>query len=122
VEKLYCLGDPFTMTKKILLILLNLFIIACIALVAIAPIIPAVIAANVVNATGCQLDEGSIHPCLINGVDYGETLYTMGMMPWFVFFSVPLAVGLFIVYVIIVVIIFLIRVFKKPREEAHEPA
>jgi hypothetical protein len=108
------------MAKKILLILLNIAIIGCIVLVAIAPIIPAVIAANVVNAAGCRLDEGSIHPCLINGVDYGDTLYTMGMMPWFVFFSVPLAVGLFVVYLVIVGIILLIRIFRKPKNEVLE--
>jgi len=110
------------MTKKVLLILLNIGIILCIALVAIAPIIPAVIAANIVDAAGCQLDEGSIHPCLINGVDYGDTLYTWGMMPWFVFASFPLAVALFVVYLVIAGIILLIRIFRKPKKEVPEPA
>ncbi len=109
------------MTKQALLILLNLSILVCILLVAIAPLIPALIAAYIVDAVGCQLDEGSIHPCLINGVDYGDTLYTLGMMPWFVFFSVPLAAGLLVVYLVIAGIITLVRVFKKRKTEAFEP-
>lgn len=110
------------MAKKVLLILLNIGIIGCIVLVAIAPIIPAAIAGNVANAAGCQLDEGSIHPCVINGVDYGEDLYTWGMMPWFLFASFPIAVILFVIYLVVVAIIFLVRIFRKPKKEAPEPA
>ncbi len=110
------------MTKKILLILLNIGIIGCVALVAIAPVIPAAIAGNIVNAAGCQLDEGSVHPCVINGVDYGEELYTWGMMPWFLFASFPIAVILFVIYLVIVGIILLVRIFRKPKKEVPEPA
>ena len=30
------------------------------------------------SAFGCQLDEGSIHPCIVLGLDFGGLLYPMG--------------------------------------------
>jgi hypothetical protein len=110
------------MIKNVLLILLNISIIGCIVLVALAPIIPAVIAGNVASSAGCQLDEGSIHPCVINGVDYGEQLYTWGMMPWFVFASFPVAAILFVIYLVIVGLLILVRIFRKPKKETPGPA
>src|SRR5512133_1379582 len=104
------------MIKKVLLILLNIGIIGCIVLVAIAPIIPAAIAGNVANAACCQLDEVSIHPCVINGVDYGKDLYTWGMMPWFLFATFPIALILFAIYLVVVVITFLVKIFRNLKK------
>ena len=30
----------------------------------------------IANSHGCKVDEGSVHPCIINGKDYGQLLYT----------------------------------------------
>jgi hypothetical protein len=38
----------------------------------------------------CQLDEGSVHPCLIGGVDLGPTLYVMSVSAWFGLMTLPL--------------------------------
>jgi ABC-type antimicrobial peptide transport system permease subunit len=108
------------MTKKILLIVLNLSIIACIVLIGLAPIIPTAIAAEVADAYGCKLDESGVHPCLINGVDYGETLLTMGMMAWLAIASIPIAIGLFVIYLVVVIIIAIVAFIVKKRKKVAE--
>jgi len=37
----------------------------------------------------CKVDEGSVHPCMINGHDYGELLYSLGVMGWFMLVTIP---------------------------------
>ena len=56
---------------------------------AIAPIVSLLIAIGVANLGGCALDEGSIHPCVIGGIDWGELLSFMGIMGWLALFTVP---------------------------------
>ena len=53
------------------------------------PIVSVSVAGSIASANGCQLDEGSVHPCVVRGADMGETLYTMGMMGWFMLVTVP---------------------------------
>src|SRR5512133_3297011 len=53
-----------------------------IVLVAFAPVGSVVACGLIANAHGCRVDEGSVHPCLINGKDYGQLLYTLGVMGW----------------------------------------
>lgn len=55
----------------------------------VAPIASVVIAGAVANANGCHVDEGSVHPCVIGGHDYGETLYTLGVLGWFMLLTLP---------------------------------
>lgn len=105
------------MKKKIFLLVLNLLILACIGLICLAPIAATAVAGTVAERAGCALDEGSIHPCIINGQDYGETLYTLGMMAWFAFASIPLAVGLLVVYGIVIAIIFLVGVLRRRKNK-----
>ena len=103
------------MRKKVLLLLVNLLILSVIGLICIAPVLATAVGGTVANSAGCALDEGSVHPCIINGQDYGETLYTLGMMAWFTFFSVPLAIGLFVVYILIILVIFLVGYIRKRK-------
>jgi hypothetical protein len=30
-----------------------------------------------------------VHPCIINGQDYGELLYSLGVMGWFMLVTIP---------------------------------
>ena len=39
---------------------------------------------------GCQLDEGSVHPCVVLSLDFGGLLYPMAVGGWFVMFTIPL--------------------------------
>ncbi|SEQ22772.1 hypothetical protein SAMN05428969_2298 [Devosia sp. YR412] len=80
-----------------------------IALVAIAifsvfPMITGISAAFIAEANGCILNEGSSNPCIIAGVDWGDTLYTMGVLTWLMFATFPLAFVLFIIWVIVLII------------------
>jgi hypothetical protein len=66
--------------------LLALFVIATFAF---APIGSVMLCAGIANAYGCKVDEGSVHPCMINGHDYGELLYSLGVMGWLMLVSIP---------------------------------
>ncbi|KQT59679.1 hypothetical protein ASG52_20035 [Methylobacterium sp. Leaf456] len=39
--------------------------------------------------TGCHVDEGSRHPCVICGLDLGGLLYTLTMMGWLMIPMLP---------------------------------
>ncbi|TFZ57492.1 hypothetical protein E4V01_14400 [Methylorubrum sp. Q1] len=41
------------------------------------------------HLTGCRVDEGSAHPCLVAGIDIGGLLYTLLMMGWLVILALP---------------------------------
>jgi len=58
----------------------------------------------IANANGCKVDEGSMHPCVINGKDYGQMLYTLGVMGWFMLLTLPagaLAFGVWLVVLLL---------------------
>ena len=60
-----------------------------IVLVALAPIGSVVACGWVASAHGCKVDEGSVHPCMINGKDYGHLLYTLGVLGWLMLVTLP---------------------------------
>ena len=75
-----------------------------ILLVALAPLISVAIAGFLAEANGCVLNEGNIHPCLVNGEDIGGTLYTMFVLGWFMLASLPLgAMALLLLLVVFLV-------------------
>ena len=45
---------------------------------AFAPIGSVMLCAASANAYGCKVDEGSMHPCIINGQDYGQLWLRFG--------------------------------------------
>lgn len=60
---------------------------------------------------GCSIDEGSVHPCLIAGQDWGEAAYTLGMIAaWGLFFLAPLSFGAGLLWGLTVL---LFRLFKR---------
>jgi hypothetical protein len=60
-----------------------------IAAFTLAPIASVMLCAAIASAHGCKVDEGSVHPCIINGHDYGELLYQLGVMGWFMLVTIP---------------------------------
>jgi hypothetical protein len=66
--------------------LLALFVILAFAF---APIGSVILCDAIANAYGCKVDEGSVHPCIINGHDYGELLYSLGVMGWLMLVTIP---------------------------------
>ena len=41
------------------------------------------------DLTGCQVDEGSAHTCLVAGFDVGELLYTLAVSGWLMLVTLP---------------------------------
>lgn len=66
-----------------------LVILFLIVAVTLAPIASVVACGLIANAYGCRVDEGSAHPCVINGTDYGETFYAMGVLGWLMLLTLP---------------------------------
>jgi hypothetical protein len=79
-------------------------IFALIVLFALAPIGSVVACGIIANGHGCQVDEGSVHPCIIDGKDYGQLLYTLGVMGWFMLVTLPGGAIAFFVWLIVLVL------------------
>jgi len=77
---------------------------AFIALFTLWPVGSILATAAIADANGCRVDEGSVHPCMVLGSDWGATLYTMGVLGWFMLITVPLGLGAFIVWLIVLLI------------------
>jgi hypothetical protein len=59
---------------------------------------------TIANAHGCKVDEGSVHPCIINGKDYGQLLYTLGVMGWLMLVTLPGGALALIIWLIVLVL------------------
>ncbi|MGZ5019424.1 MAG: hypothetical protein ACXWAV_03265 [Chthoniobacterales bacterium] len=68
-------------------------ILLLIVLVALSPIGSVVACSVIANRYGCHVDEGSIHPCLVDGKDYGPLLYQLGVMGWLMLATLPAGAG-----------------------------
>ena len=99
---------------KIILHEVVIFTILCVALL---PAVSVATAGQIANANGCQLDEGSIHPCVVNGEDMGETLYTMGMMGWLLIATIPLGLGAAGLYILLVAAFYIIRSILRRKKQ-----
>ena len=71
---------------------------------AFAPIGSVMSCAAIANAYGCKVDEGSMHPCIINGQDYGQLLYTLGVLGWLMLVTLPAGLFAFVVWLIILIL------------------
>src|SRR5436309_3579402 len=71
---------------------------------AFAPIGSVMWCGAIANAYGCKVDEGSVHPCVINGQDYGELLYSLGVMGWFMLVTVPAGLVAFFGWLIFLIL------------------
>ncbi len=60
--------------------------------------------AAIANAYGCKVDEGSVHPCMINGQDYGHLVYTLGVLGWLMLVTLPGALFAFVIWLIILML------------------
>lgn len=97
-------------------IVFHLVVIFLIILLAISPMIPVAIAGEIAERNNCTLHEGFVNPCVVNGVDRGETLYAMGMMGWFIIATLPIGLAVLSLYVIIVAGYYVFRWLKKRKQ------
>lgn len=66
-------------------------------LFAAMPFLSTFAAATIASMSGCALDEGSAHSCVIFGFEAGPTLYAMGVAFWLFIITwlyLPVALGL----------------------------
>jgi hypothetical protein len=99
-------------------ILIHTAVIILILLLGISPFLSAMIAGTIAEANGCTLHEGFVNPCVINGTDWGETLYTMGVLAWFSLATIPIAIMAAGVYLVAVIIVSLILRSRKRTAQA----
>jgi hypothetical protein len=90
-------------------ILFHGLVIFTLLLLAISPLLSAMLAGTIANYYGCDLDEGSIHPCIVNGNDIGDTLYTMGVLGWLALGTIPLGLIAIAIYSVGVALFYLAR-------------
>ena len=89
-----------------------------IVLFALAPVISVFFTYLVAEANGCQVDEGSVHTCMVMGQDWGELLYATGVMGWLALATVPLGGGALLVWLAIIIIH---RIAWSRRQKAPTP-
>jgi hypothetical protein len=71
---------------------------------ALWPVAGVVLAGWLAETHGCALDEGSIHPCVIGGRDWGGDLYTLFVLGWFMLATLPFgAMALAVWFAVLVV-------------------
>jgi hypothetical protein len=102
-------------------LLIHTLVVLLILVLGASPFISAAIAGSIANANGCDLHEGFVNPCVINGVDRGSELYTWAMLAWFGIATVPIALGAAFIYIAIVVILWLIG-RQQRRRRAQQTA
>lgn len=78
---------------------------------AFSPIAVTYTAGLIAVAIGCDLNEASVHPCPLLGVNIGPLLYAMGLAVWFV--SLTVLAGL--LALVVLVIIFIVRMLRARR-------
>ena len=88
--------------------------LAVILLIAAAPVISVIIAGAVADANGCTLHEGFTNPCVINGRDWGETLYAMGVMGWFMLVTIPFGVVALGIWTVLLVTALVVHRKRRP--------
>lgn len=84
--------------------MIYLVVLFLILAVSAAPIGSVIACSAIANAYGCQVDEGSVHPCVIGGQDRGELLYTMFVSGWFMLLTIPVGALAFVVWLIVLIL------------------
>ena len=74
--------------------------LAVIVLLAAAPVLSVFLAAGISDASGCALGENG-GPCLLMGIDIGNTLSEMFVFGWLAIDSVPLGAVAFLIWLVI---------------------
>jgi hypothetical protein len=70
----------------------------------LAPMGSVMLCGAIANAYGCRVDEGSVHPCIIGGQDYGQLLYTLGVLGWLMLVTLPCGFLAFAVWLIVLIL------------------
>jgi hypothetical protein len=88
-----------------------------IMLLAAAPLLAAMGAGAYADRHGCKLHEGFVNPCIVDGTDIGQTLYTLGVLGWFSLATIPLGAFALLVLAVAWIVSASVRRAKRPRSE-----
>jgi hypothetical protein len=102
-------------------IIIHTFVILLILLLGASPLIATAIAGSIAETNGCTLHEGFVNPCIINGEDWGQDLYTFGVLGWLALATIPIALGVAAIYLLIVIIVAIVQATRR-RKAAAEAA
>ena len=89
---------------------IGLVLLAVATLVGVAPLVSVLVASGFASALDCPLDEGSVHPCMLAGVDIGETLYAAFVVGWLMLLTLPVLLVTALVWIVLGV-----RVIRRRR-------
>lgn len=96
------------MFRKLVYITLIGGIVLC-----LLPLASVVLASGFASLNGCELHEGYVNPCVVFGIDRGDTLYSAALFGWFMMFTLPIAVILVLLLLAFSFGSLLLRVFKR---------
>jgi hypothetical protein len=86
-----------------------------IAVLAAIPVLSAFTAGAIASFNGCRLDEGSVHPCSVLGIEMGDTLYFMGVLAWLGLATIPLGMIAIGVVAIVMLAHLALLLFRRYR-------
>src|SRR5437763_729624 len=92
-------------------------VLVLIGIVAMSPVASVIVAGWIANTHGCRLDEGSVHPCVIGGKDYGQLLYALGVLGWLMLVTLPAGLVVAIIW-LLVLLVHLSRFRKRLARES----
>ncbi|HEY7669946.1 MAG TPA: hypothetical protein VH852_04835 [Hyphomicrobium sp.] len=84
---------------------------AIVIALALSPVAVTYTAGLIAVVLGCDLNEASLHPCPLLGVNIGPLLYGMGLAVWFV--ALTVAAGL--VALLVLALVFIVRTVRARR-------
>ena len=94
----------------------NVLVYGVIASWSLFPLVCVLIVMAVSALCGCTVNESSPTPCVVLGVDIGKALYTLGVMGWLGFVTVPSGGIALVLYTIFLVVESLISRRKRPPD------
>lgn len=81
--------------------LLFRLVMAGLCLLCVAPILSVIASSAIADAYGCRLNEAGPNPCLVGGTDIGETLSFMFVSGWFALLTLPMLLGLAVLWLVV---------------------
>ena len=101
----------FAMSRRAWILLTLLLV----TLIAWAPLGAVLAASAVASAFDCRVDEGSVHPCAVAGVDIGSLLYALGVSGWLMLAAFPLMLLTLVAWVGVAIWAIVRRLRRPPK-------
>jgi hypothetical protein len=48
--------------------------------------------------------KGSVHPCIVEGKDYGQLLYTLGVLGWLMLVTIPAGALALLIWLVVLML------------------